>query len=199
MATIHEQLLTTAREVSPALVNAISENGPVRLTRSARAEPFVDRLCRAVAGQQLSVAAARTIWSRLRSQCNGRPLAEHIESTALEDLRRAGLSRAKATSMHAIVKAYRAGALDALDDLDHSARSERLTSIWGGGQWTADMMGIFYFGAPDIWPEGDVTANKTLTGLTSPRRRNVRTALRFSPNRSYLALHMWRRADAVPR
>ena len=102
--------------------------------------------------------------------------------------------------MRSIAKAARAGELDAaeLSKVAHAVRAERLTAIWGVGQWTADMMGIFYFGDRDIWPDGDVTARKTLAKLTSRRRKTVRTAERFAPYRSYLALHMWRHADASP-
>ena len=82
-----------------------------------------------------------------------------------------------------------------LNALDHSERSRQLTQIWGVGQWTADMMGIFYFGDPDIWPDGDTAARKHLERLTSRRRKTVRTAARFAPYRSYLALYMWHQAN----
>ncbi|MEM8810884.1 MAG: DNA-3-methyladenine glycosylase 2 family protein, partial [Cyanobacteria bacterium P01_G01_bin.38] len=77
-------------------------------------------------------------------------------------------------------------------------RAQRLTAIWGVGQWTADMMSIFYFGDPDIWPDGDVTARTNLIQLTSARRKTTLTAARFAPHRSYLALYMWRHSDAAP-
>jgi DNA-3-methyladenine glycosylase II len=60
------------------------------------------------------------------------------------------------------------------------------------------MVNLFYFGEEDIWPEGDVTARKTLISLTSKRRKTVRSAERFAPYRSYLALYMWRWVDARP-
>lgn len=82
--------------------------------------------------------------------------------------------------------------------LHASQRSDRLTQLWGVGQWTANMMNIFYFGEPDIWPNGDVTARKTLEKLTSKRRKTINTAARFAPYRSYLAFHMWRYVDAGP-
>lgn len=100
--------------------------------------------------------------------------------------------------MGAIAAAFTQGQLDAtaLAQLSQTDRVKQLTKIWGIGQWTADMMGIFYFGDPDIWPDGDVTARKTLEKLTSKRRKTVRTAARFLPYRSYLALHMWKNVDS---
>ena len=99
--------------------------------------------------------------------------------------------------MRAIALATLANQLDEslLSELDHEERTHCLTEIWGVGQWTADMMGIFYFGDPDIWPDGDTTARKNLERLTSRRRKTVRTAARFAPYRSYLALYMWHQAD----
>jgi DNA-3-methyladenine glycosylase II len=70
--------------------------------------------------------------------------------------------------------------------------------IWGVGQWTADMLGIFYFGERDIWPDTDLAVWKTLQRLTSRRRKTTLTAAKFSPQRSLLAKYMWRIADASP-
>ena len=99
-----------------------------------------------------------------------------------------------------ILRAARSGGLDAeyLTTLSAQQRAAHLTSLWGIGQWTADMMNMFYFGEEDIWPDGDVAARKTLERLTSPRRKTVRTAARFAPYRSRLAIYMWRWLDAEP-
>lgn len=123
-------------------------------------------------------------------------LVEYLSGRCTDSLRACGLSGAKTKAMQAIASAD----LDAdeLESLSHDERSKRLTAIWGVGRWTADMMGIFYFGDRDIWPDGDVTARKTLEALTSKRRKTQRTAERFAPYRSYLALHMYRHADAAP-
>ncbi|MFW5661933.1 MAG: DNA-3-methyladenine glycosylase 2 family protein, partial [Oceanicaulis sp.] len=87
---------------------------------------------------------------------------------------------------------------DHLQSLDAEARAAELVTIWGVGRWTADMANMFWFAEPDVWPDGDVAARKTLEKLTSSRRSTVRTAARFAPHRSYLAYCMWRRADAKP-
>lgn len=115
-------------------------------------------------------------------------------------LRACGLSGAKVKAVRAIAEAALSHQLDAteLSLLSATERTLRLTALWGVGQWTADMMNIFYFGEPDIWPDGDVAARKTLEKLTSKRRKTARTAALFSPYRSYLALYMWRYVDAVP-
>ncbi|MDI5986758.1 DNA-3-methyladenine glycosylase 2 family protein [Halomonas sp. M4R5S39] len=196
---IHRRFVEIAGGLSPVLVDALERGGPVAF-RADASQPLAERLCRSVAGQQLSVKAARSIWSRVLTAAGSMPLTEFLVETNGEAIRACGLSAAKTRAMCAIAREARAGGLEAgeLRDLDHAARSRRLTALWGVGQWTADMISIFYFGDEDVWPDGDVAARKTLSRLTSPRRKTVRTAARFAPYRSRLALYMWRHADAPP-
>lgn len=196
---IHTAMVETARPISPALAEAMARGGPVSLA-PRQDTPFPAYLARAVAGQQLSVKAARSIWARVEAACADLPLMEALCETRADTLRACGLSGAKVKTLLAIAEAARAGRLEtpALLALDAQARTAHLTEIWGVGRWTADMANMFWFGEPDIWPDGDVSARKTLEALTSKRRKTVRTAARFAPYRSYLALYMWRHVDAPP-
>ena len=162
--------------------------------------PFPLYLARAVAGQQLSVKAAKSIWARVEAGSADQSLVEGFRPARAEALRACGLSNAKVKTLIAIGEAAGEGWLDgeALRALSAPERAEALTRLWGVGQWTADMANMFWFGEQDIWPDGDVAARKALERLTSPRRKTVRTAQRFAPYRSYLALYMWRHVDAPP-
>ncbi|MEM9088222.1 MAG: DNA-3-methyladenine glycosylase 2 family protein [Cyanobacteria bacterium P01_F01_bin.53] len=197
---IHHRLIDVAGELSTTLTQAITQNGPLAIAPK-QDTPFAQRLCRAVAGQQLSVKAASSIWSRVLGQVPvDMAMVDYLADAAPDSLKGCGLSGAKVRTLGEIAQAAQAGKLnaEALGQLDHTARTQHLTALWGVGQWTADMMGIFYFGDTDIWPDGDVTARKTLEKLTSKRRKTTRTAARFEPYRSYLAFHMWQHADATP-
>ncbi|MGK7912280.1 MAG: DNA-3-methyladenine glycosylase [Synechococcus sp.] len=196
---IHARFIDIANSISEDLAKAIASIGPIELVPD-RSSPFADRLCRAIAGQQLSIKAARSIWNRVLAGCKG-DLVEHLANATPETLRACGLSAAKARAVREVALASIARLLDAdeLCELNSSDRSKRLTTIWGVGQWTADMMNIFYFGDPDIWPDGDVTPRKTLTRLTSTHRKTTRTAAYFAPHRSYLALYMWQQVNAAPK
>lgn len=196
---IHDRFLSIAQNLSPELVEAIARIGPLELV-PRRDAPLPERLCRAVAGQQLSVKAAASIWGRVVESAGEKALIDHFAIVDPQVLRDCGLSGAKTKAMGAISAAALAGQLDAevLGEMETGARTQQLTQIWGVGQWTANMLNIFYFGDPDIWPDGDTTARKTLEKLTSPRRKTTRTAAHFAPHRSYLALYMWRQADAAP-
>ena len=197
--TVHNRFREISVEISPVLQQAITSTGPIKLgQRRELALPVL--LCRAIAGQQLSVKAARTIWGRVVQSANGAGLAEYIAAADTAQLRACGMSQNKSKAMKSIVAAHDSGRLDVgeLETMDHEARSRRLTEIWGVGQWTADMIGISYFADPDIWPEQDVTVWKTLQRLTNRRRKTSLTAARFAPYRTYLALYMWKIADAQP-
>ena len=193
---IHARFVEIAQDLSDELAGAIAASPPLQLTPHQES-PFPERLCRAVAGQQLSVKAAASIWSRVVDSAADQSLMNYFATVSPDTLRSCGLSAAKAKTMRAIAMAALSNQLNEtfLRDLDHEERSRCLTEIWGVGQWTADMLGIFYFGDPDIWPDGDTTARKTLERLTSRRRKTTRTAARFAPYRSYLALYMWHQAD----
>lgn len=196
---IHERFLAIASTLNPALTEAIAQNGPITLTPTQEA-PFFEHLCRAVAGQQLSLKAASSIWKRvLASVPTDMMLIDHFAEADPSVLRECGLSGAKVKAIGVIARAEKAGRLNAteLEQLSYADRTKRLIALWGVGQWTADMMSIFYFAELDVWPDGDITARKTLEKLTSARRKTVRTAALFAPYRSLLALHVWRYADAL--
>lgn len=193
---IHAQFVEIASTVSQKLSTAIADVGPLPL-RKRQDVPLVERLCQVIAGQQLSTKAASTIWGRVVDHAGNDSLTKHLALVDVETLRGCGLSYSKAKAMKAIIAANREGILDVdqLATVNHAERSIRLTSIWGVGQWTADMIGLSYFGDKDIWPGGDVTVWKTLQRLTDKRRKMEKTAALFAPHRSYLALYMYRIAD----
>lgn len=196
---IHNEFLEIAQGLSPVLAEAMARVGPAVPPRRDDT-PFPLYLARAVAGQQLSVTAARAIWGRVEAAADGSDLLAGFRSERAESLRACGLSNAKVKTLIAIAQADKDGLLDPahLSGLDAEGRASALTTLWGVGRWTADMANMFWFGEPDIWPDGDVAARKTLERLTSPRRKTVRTAARFAPYRSHLAYYMWRIVDVRP-
>ncbi|MCC5940694.1 MAG: DNA-3-methyladenine glycosylase 2 family protein [Balneolaceae bacterium] len=196
---IHHRFIEIAGGLSPDLVQAFQKTGPVQF-QPDDSLPLAHRLCRSVAGQQLSVIAARTIWQRVLEAASGTDLVAFFTEENAEIMRNCGLSNAKVRAMCGIAKEARAGNMEA-DDLrilSHKERSKELTRLWGVGQWTVDMISIFYFGDEDVWPDGDLAVRKTLEHLTSKRRKTILTAERFAPHRSRLALYMWEYKNAVP-
>lgn len=189
----HEWFLEVASKESKRLEKAISLVGPIKRRPREKLLPSV-HLCRSVVGQQLSGKAAESIWDKFLSLANGRDVLKFIQSTEIALLRECGLSAAKAKALKEISDAFLSGRIieNSLFDLDHIERSRQITSIWGIGQWTADMLNIFYFGEQDIWPEGDLAAVKTLEEFTT--RKSI--PAKFRPYRSILAMYMWKYRDS---
>lgn len=196
---LHTRFVEIGHGLSPSLGEALSRLGSVEFAPDD-SQPLGERLARSVAGQQLSVKAARTIWGRVEAAAGQVPLIDFLREQNTQALRACGLSGAKTAAVCAIGAETRAGGLDRdeLRYLSAQDRARHLTQIKGVGPWTADMVNIFYFGEEDIWPDGDIAARNTLRNLTSARRKTIRTAERFAPHRSRLALYMWRWVDARP-
>ena len=194
----HRRFVATARAVHPDLAAAVSAAGPLPRLEAPRLE-LAEALCRAVVGQQLSTRAARAIWGRLTAAA-GDDLLGHLRSATPEELRACGLSAAKVRTLAAIRAAYDAGELEPrrLGRLDCRERAAALTAIHGIGPWTADMLALFWFRDPDVWPGGDLAVRRTLQRLTAPDQPAQETAARFAPYRSLLARYLWRITDLQP-
>lgn len=201
MPDVHKTLVRTATGCLPSLAVAMKAAGPVKMsTRSDM--PLALYLCRSVVGQQLSGKAAGTIWGRVEAYCQQRKLdlGKVIAREGNEWLRACGVSGSKSRAIASIFEAEAAGLLDAatLAGVDHPERSSRVGSIWGIGQWTCDMLSMFYFGEQDVWPRADSAANRVLASFMARdglAGEAWETAQRFSPHRSHLALYMWHIAD----
>lgn len=192
---LHRRLIVIAASVSPGLEAHIAA-APIWFPEREDKGVAVF-LARAVTGQQVSAAAARSIWARVEA-AGGGALADFLCAANETALKQCGLSCNKIKALCRIGTAHAAGLLDSVEirRLDHAARSERLTQIWGIGQWTCDMLAIFYCRELDIWPEGDLAVVRGLKRFARRRQPN-RVAALFAPYRSLLALYMWRLAGAA--
>ncbi|MDF2600928.1 MAG: HhH-GPD family protein [Methylobacterium brachiatum] len=194
----YAHLLDAAR-AHPPLEAAIRQVGPLRIDPPPQA-CLADRLFVEVVNQQLSTRAAAAIWARIEAAAAAAGSSPRglFETGDPALLRACGISGNKVRALQAIVAAEAAGLLG--PDLAHRPHAERaaiLCGIRGVGPWTADMVGIFHFHDPDIWPEGDVAAVgclRRLTGGTDTRS----LAAPFAPYRSILARYLWRIKDAAP-
>ena len=192
---LHTHLLPAASPY-PALRDALERTGPIRIEPAAQS-CVAERLFVEVVNQQLSTRAAAAIWGRIEAAAAaaaGTPRA--LFAAGDPDLLRAcGLSGNKVRALQAIVAAEAAGLLGPeLAGLPHPERAAILCGIRGVGPWTADMVGIFHFHGPDIWPEGDVAAVGCLRRLTGQADTRA-VAAAFAPYRSILARYLWRIKD----
>jgi len=199
--TIHARFLAIAGGVSGELEAAMEAVGP-REFPDRSDQPPARFLARTIVGQQLSTSAARSIWARVEAaaEASAAGVPGLFRAERADELRACGLSRNKVLALQGIRDAHEAGRLERerLLALDHAALSRDLLALRGVGQWTCDMMALFYCGCADVWPEQDVTVRKTFGRLIGTRRKPAKWAARFAPYRSWLALYMWAVVDARP-
>ncbi|MFL6722189.1 MAG: DNA-3-methyladenine glycosylase family protein [Sphingomonas sp.] len=122
-----------------------------------KSDPGANTLLRTIVGQQVSVAAARSMWSKLEAAYGSPPdLAEVLKATD-EELRLAGISRQKAGYARSLAGLVLSGELDlAKLPADDEEAIALLTKIKGIGRWSAEIYLLFAEGRPDIWPAGDL-------------------------------------------
>ncbi|ROT93387.1 DNA-3-methyladenine glycosylase 2 family protein [Altererythrobacter sp. FM1] len=114
-------------------------------------------LLRAIVGQQVSVAAAASMWRKLEAELGEDIAPDELLARDFDTLRACGLSRQKQGYARSLCELVSAGAID-FDNLpadDEEAIAE-LTRVKGIGRWTAEIYLLFAEGRADIWPAGDL-------------------------------------------
>jgi DNA-3-methyladenine glycosylase II len=161
-----------------------------------------DALMRAIVGQQVSVAAADSIWRKLEAATGADPARVLAADDAT--LRATGLSGQKVLYARNLAAAVLSGALnlDALPENDEEAIAQ-ITAIKGLGRWTAEIYLLFAEGRPDVFPAGDLAVQLQLgrvLGLESrPTEKQTRAlALPYSPHRGATAIFLWHIYNAPP-
>jgi AraC family transcriptional regulator, regulatory protein of adaptative response / DNA-3-methyladenine glycosylase II len=173
-------------------------------------EPF-EIAVRALLGQQVSVAAARTLAGRLVARC-GTPLGRaaaggitHRFPTAAQvaaaDLDRLGITTARATALRTLAAAVASGALDLATPRALDEAVAALTRLPGVGAWTAQYIAMRALGEPDAFPAGDLGVRRALAaGGRLPRERDVLArAESWRPWRAYAAVALWTGPSGAPR
>jgi DNA-3-methyladenine glycosylase II len=163
-------------------------------------------LARSVIYQQLSGHAAGTIYGRVRAlTVSGKfPTPAEVLDFSEDRLRSAGLSRAKVRCLRDLSERVETGTLKmrGLGRLPDDEIIERLTDVWGIGEWSAQMFLIFKLGRLDIMATGDLGIQegmRRLDGLIdrpSPAELGER-AQAWEPLRSVASWTLWRLCDVA--
>jgi AraC family transcriptional regulator of adaptative response / DNA-3-methyladenine glycosylase II len=166
---------------------------------------------RAILGQQISVAAARTLASRIVQRW-GEPLPaapipglDRLFPTpaalAHADLREIGLTTARAATISGMARALLDGRVDFLAERSLDDFVARWTALPGIGEWTAHYMAMRALGDPDAFPAADLILRREATKDTAAlsTRALAERANAWRPWRAYAVIHLWRGAsDASP-
>ena len=154
-------------------------------------------LLRTIVGQQVSVAAAASVWAKLEALL-GHGMPPHaLLASSFDDLRACGLSRQKQGYARSLCELVLSGELN-LDSLpaDDEAAIAELVRIKGIGRWSAEIYLLFAEGRTDIWPAGDLAVQAGLHKLLGlPERPSEKLtrelAEAWRPHRGAAAIFTW--------
>ena len=154
-------------------------------------------LLRTIVGQQVSVAAASSMWAKLEAELGEEIPPHEVLARDFDTLRACGLSRQKQGYARSLCELVHAGELD-LENLpkDDEAAIAELTRIKGIGRWSAEIYLLFAEGRPDIWPAGDLAVMAGMGKILGLEERPDEKATRslaegWRPHRGALAIFTW--------
>ena len=194
----------TAEQLRASLdaLGAIEPAFAAALARAGYPEPRLRErgyrtLLRTIVGQQVSVAAAASVWNKLEALLGPDMAPRALLATDFDSLRACGLSRQKQGYARSLCELVVSGELD-LDNLpeDDEAAIEQLVRIKGIGRWSAEIYLLFAEGRPDIWPAGDLAVQVGIGKILGLEERPSEKATRalaedWRPHRGAIAILTW--------
>lgn len=174
-----------------------------RIALRTRGDAF-QTLARAIVGQQISVKAADSVWSKL-SLVSPTMRAAEIAQAPHERLFAAGLSQRKAEYLYDLAQRFCAGTLHPARwaEMGDESIVDELTQVRGIGRWTAEMFLMFHLLRPDVLPLDDLGLRKAVSihyggGDHVPNDTIRMLAQDWAPWRSVATWYLWRSLDPVP-
>jgi AraC family transcriptional regulator, regulatory protein of adaptative response / DNA-3-methyladenine glycosylase II len=194
----HPQLIEARLCEDERLRETVSRHSGLRLPGAF--DEF-EMAMRAVLGQQISVAAARTIAGRI-AEAFAEPVetpnprlnrasvsAASLSQAGVADLTRLGLTGKRAECLIALARAVAEGEIKLAPGADAEATIERLKQVPGIGDWTAHYIAMRALRWPDAFPHSDLGLRKALRETSS--KRILEIAEKWRPWRAYALMHLW--------
>lgn len=181
-----------------------------RIIKSYKGETLASRgdlfhtLARSIVGQQISVKAADTIWRRM-AEGLGNVTPQAILKAEKDTLRGYGLSGQKVVYLKHFAThcVEQKAAIKRWPEMEDELLIKELVALKGVGRWTAEMMLIFYFLRPDVFPVADLGLLKAISIHYNNRKpitaaEAMKLAESWRPYRSVATWYLWRALDPVP-
>jgi DNA-3-methyladenine glycosylase II len=181
-------------EREPAFARVIEQHG---IPEPRSSEPGATTLLRTIVGQQVSVAAARSMWNKLEAAFGSPPDLNLLLAASDEDMRAAGMSRQKSGYIRSLASLVLSGELDLASlPSDNEEAIALLTKIKGIGRWSAEIYLLFAEGRADVFPAGDLAVQIELGRLMGLKEKPTEKQLRelaesWSPYRGAAAVLAW--------
>ena len=162
-------------------------------------------LCKSIIGQQISVAAANSVFLKFKKKCNNRINAKVVSKLSFSQLKKCGLSRQKVLGIQNLTKqilnkSFNPKLIDRMNDEEAINYLSNLRQI---GRWSAEMILLFTYNRSDIWPVQDIgllrAISKNYNKKYLPPERFINLLKkRFTPYCSVATWYLWRSIDPEP-
>ena len=162
-------------------------------------------LCKSIIGQQISVAAANSVFLKFKKKCKNKINPKTVSKLTLTQLRNCGLSRQKVQGIKSLAKqmlnkSFNPKLIRNMSDEEAIVYLSNLRQI---GRWSAEMILLFTYNRSDIWPIQDIgllrAISKNYNKRYFPPEKFVSLLQkRFSPYCSVATWYLWRSIDPEP-
>ncbi len=179
-------------------------DSPSEIILKSRKDVFFS-LCKSIIGQQISVAAANSVFLKFKIKCKNNITAKTVNKLTINQLKSCGLSRLKALGIKSLArqildKSFNPKIIKKMNDEEAILYLSKLRQI---GRWSAEMILLFTYNRPNIWPIQDIgllrAISKNYKKKYLPPDSYVKLLnKRFSPYCSVATWYLWRSIDPEP-
>ena len=162
-------------------------------------------LCKSIIGQQISVAAANSVFLKFKKKCKNKINVNNVSRLSFAQLKSCGLSRQKVFGIQNLVKQIKKKKFDPnlIKKMNDEEAIIYLSNLKQIGRWSAEMILLFTYNRPNIWPIQDI-------GLLRAISKNYKKKYlpsdkfidflkkKFSPYCSVATWYLWRSIDPEP-
>ena len=162
-------------------------------------------LCKSIIGQQISVAAANSVFKKFKDACNGKINPRIVKKITIQKLKKCGLSRQKAKGIKELSikfssKSFNPNLIKKMNDEEAILYLSTLRQI---GRWSAEMILLFTFNRENIWPVQDIGLLRAISNnykkkYFPPIKYVNFLRKKFSPYCSVATWYLWRSIDNEP-
>ena len=162
-------------------------------------------LCKSIIGQQISVAAANSVFSKFKLTCKGKINPKNVNLITASKLKKCGLSRQKVKGIKELSKKFLNKSFNPklINNMSDEEAIEYLSSLRQIGKWSAEMILLFTYNRPNIWPIQDIGLLRAISNnykkkYFPPKNFVNKLNIKFSPYCSVATWYLWRSIDNEP-
>ena len=177
---------------------------PTEIILTSRRDIFFS-LCKSIIGQQISVAAANSVFLKFKKKCKNKINAKTVKKLSSIQLKSCGLSKQKVNgikrlSKQILDKSFDPKLIASMNDEEAIIYLSKLRQI---GRWSAEMILLFTYNRPNIWPIQDIGLLRAISKNYNKNYLPPDTFInllnkRFSPYCSVATWYLWRSIDPEP-